>query len=69
MTCIYGCRHFIHFNTGATEMEIPLLAQFGSAFSLLKKGCQYFCPYNGMHKSLVFGDEFFIVVFVINQLL
>ncbi len=49
----YGCRHFIHFKTDATEMEIlflstlmSLLAQFGSTFSLLKKGCQYFCPYN-----------------------
>ncbi len=53
MTCSYGCRQFIHFKTVATEVEIlflstlmSLLAQFGSAFSLLKKGCQYFCPYN-----------------------
>ncbi len=69
MTCSYGCRHFIHFKTVATELEIQflstlmsLLAQFGSAFSLLKKGCQYFCPYDECTKSLVFGDEFLAII-------
>ncbi len=54
VTCTYGYSHFIHFKTVATEVEIyflstwiSLLPQFGSAFSLLKKGVsQYFCPYN-----------------------
>ncbi len=39
MTCTYGCSHFIHFKTVATEVEIKflctlisLLPQFGSAF-------------------------------------
>ncbi len=46
MTCTYG---YSHFKTVATEVEIQflstrimfpsLLPQFGSAFSLLKKGC------------------------------
>ncbi len=53
MTCTYGYSHFIHFKTAATEVDIQflstlisLLPQFGSAFSLLKKGMfQYFCPY------------------------
>ncbi len=48
MTCTYGCRHFIHFKTVATEVEIQflstwimfpsLLAQFGSAFFCSKEG-------------------------------
>ncbi len=51
----YGYSHFIHFKTVAKEVEhsstwivFPsLLPQFGSAFSLLKKGVsQYLCPYN-----------------------
>ncbi len=52
-----GYSHFIHFKTDATEVQIQflsplimfpsLLPQFGSAFSLLKKGVsQYFSPYN-----------------------
>ncbi len=55
MTCTYGYSHFIHFKTTEVEIEClitrimfpSLLPQFGSAFSLLKKGVsQYFCPYN-----------------------
>ncbi len=45
MTCTYGCRHFIHFKTVVTEMEIlclstlmSLLAQLGSAFFSSKEG-------------------------------
>ncbi len=45
MTCTYVCRHFIHFKTVATEVEIlflstlmSLLAQFGSAFFSSKEG-------------------------------
>ncbi len=52
------------YKTGATEIFIlntlcfHLYCQFGSPFSLLKKGVsQYFSPYT-VYKSLVFGDEF-----------
>ncbi len=45
MTCTYGYNPFIHFKTGATEVEIQflsrlmsLLAQFGSAFFSSKEG-------------------------------
>ncbi len=52
----YGYRHFIHFKTVATEVEIqflstwimfPSLPQFWKClFSSREKGCQYFCPHN-----------------------
>ncbi len=60
----YGYSHFIHFKTVAQMWNTVFkymnnVPQLEEPFSLLNKGVsQYFCPYNGMYKSLVFGDEF-----------
>ncbi len=72
----YVYSHFIHFKTVAIEVEIQflsiwfmfpsLLPQFGSAFSLLKKGLsQYLCPYNECknHWSLVMSFWLIFLIF------